>query len=366
MFWKISALFLITVFGIAIWGSLPRVPNPHLNPHLNVETSLQKADVDPQMISDVWSGPGSEARERARIILQGETVIFQDGPVSKIMNTASMRKPILSLLYGIAIEKGMIDPDKTLAELGIDEVTPLTAREKTATIRDLLMFRSGIFLPAAGEHDHQITDRPKRGSHPPGTYFFSNNFDANALGKIFIQETGHGIGDFMERYLANPLGMQDFTAANVIMGNPWFWPGQKTLNQQYYIYMSARDVARIGAMVAQDGRWNGTQVVPSSWIKLSSTPHSDLSKSPINYGIYDAFGYQWWLDTNQGTMRADGYGGHLLLINREHGVTVVERNFSGNSYISIGLWLMKDRDDRLSNSFAGAQKAYTLMIDGTR
>lgn len=80
------------------------------------------------------------------------------------MNTHSLRKAIISLLYGIAVDEGLIDLDKTLAELGIDEVTPLSEQERTATIRDLLMYRSGIYLPAAGEHDEQATHRPAPGT----------------------------------------------------------------------------------------------------------------------------------------------------------------------------------------------------------
>jgi CubicO group peptidase (beta-lactamase class C family) len=240
-----------------LWLVLPRVPNPDPD----FQTELLHQDFDASVIEKVWPKPEPDDRIRARIILQGEEVIFEDGPVDRIMNTHSMRKSFLSLLYGIAVDKGMIDLDKTLAELGIDETTPLSEQEKSATIRDLLTFRSGIYLPAKGEHDSQITDRPQRNSHKPGEFFFSNNFDGNALGSIFVQETGYEIGAFMEEFLARPLGMQDFTADNIIMGDPWFWPSNNSRHEVYYVYLSARDTARIGAMVAQGGRWNGVQIV---------------------------------------------------------------------------------------------------------
>lgn len=76
------------------------------------------------------------------------------------------------------------------------------------------MSRSGIYLPAEGEHDAQITDRPLRESHKPGDYYFHNNFDYNALGIIFIQETGQSIGAFMETYpdSASPYDVMDIHA----------------------------------------------------------------------------------------------------------------------------------------------------------
>lgn len=352
---KIFGLTGIVLIGTLVKFSLPLVPNPDPD----FQTELAHQSYVTTQIQAVWPAPGPKARVRARIILKGEKIIFEDGPTDMIMNTASMRKSFLSLLYGIAIEKGLIDLDKSLAELGIDENTPLTDQEKTATIRDLLMFKSGIYIPAEGEHDSQITHRPKREQFKPGEMFFANNFDANALGTIFVQETGYDIGAFMEEFLAKPLGMQDFTADNVVMGVPWFMPTNGSQHVMYNMYLSARDTARIGAMVAQDGRWNGGQVVPAEWIKASITPNSDLRKSFLKYREIEASGYIWWLYPSKGLVRTDGYGGHLMLIDPAHDLTVVERNFSGNSHLSTGLWMAKGRDR--SQSFDGAMQAIVLL-----
>lgn len=271
-----------------------------------------------------------------------------------------MRKSILSLLYGIAADKGLADLDKTLSELGIDEVTPLTKQEKTATIRDLLMFRSGIYLPAAGEHDNQITARPTRDSRKSNEYLFSNNFDANALGTIFIQETGYRICPFMEEFLAKSLGMQDFAADNIIMGEPWFWPSKNTHHLQYYMYLSTRDFARIGAMVAQDGRWNGKQIVSQDWIALSTSPHNDLTGNHIKYNVYDAAGYMWWLDTKNGRVWTDGYGGHFMLVDPLRDLTIIERNYTGNSLLSTFRWLKSD--NKFSHTRFGLGAAHEVLI----
>jgi len=337
---------------ILVYTLVPRV----YNPGPDYQTELTYGDPLPDAIQRALTPDEKPSRDRAILVLQDEKIVFEYGPTDKIMNGHSTRKSFLSLLYGIAVEKGMIDLNKTLAELNIDETTPLTEQEKTATIRDLLMFRSGIYLPAAGEHDNQITDRPARESNKPGEYFFSNNFDANALGTIFVQETGYTIGAFMEEFLARPLGMQDFNQHNVIMGDPWFWPEKNTLHRMYNMYLSARDMARIGAMVANGGRWNGKQVVPESWIIESTTPHSDLTDNHINYR-YKAFGYVWWID-HDGTVWTDGYGGHFMLIDPKRNLTVVERNFTGNSYLSIGLWMLEKKQD---NSLWQLVEAHKMM-----
>lgn len=352
--------FFVVVTGLTVvvfvWAAMPRV----WNPSPNAQTEHSFADFDISQIESLWPAPGPDERRRARMIMHKGDVIFSDGPTDQIMNTHSMRKSIMSLMYGIAVDRGLIDLDKTLAELNIDENTPLTAQEKTATIRDLLMFRSGVYLPAAGEHDAQITDRPQRESYKPGAYFFANNFDANALGTIFVQETGYEIGAFLEEFLAKPLGMQDFQAENVIMGDPWFMPSADTQHPHYHTYMSARDFARIGMMVAQEGVWQGRQVVPESWIKQSTAPHSDLRDNHIRYGQYSHAGYLWWMKDVDGTIWTDGYGEHFMMIDTARDLVLVERNYTGNSFLSTGLWMFVYGNR--SQSLNGMQAAYEWFV----
>lgn len=345
---------LSLILIVLIYAIIPRVSNPSLV----YQTDLVSGTPLSEEIKDVLTPKVAPERPRSIVILENEKIIYEYGPTDKIMNTASMRKSFMGLLYGIAVDKGLIDINKTLAELGIDEYTPLTKEEKTATIRDLLMAKSGIYLPSQGEHDNQITQRPQRGSHQPGSYFHMNNFDANALGTIFMQETKISIGEFMEEHLAKPLGMQDFSEDNVIVGDPWFLPKKKSMHQQYYMYLSTRDLARIGAMVANDGRWGGKQVVSENWIRESTTSYSNLKENHIDYGRYDGFGYQWWIASDTGTIWTDGYGERFMIIDPSRNLTFVEQNFTGNSFLTTGLWLKnKNMDSGLGNLI----KAHRMM-----
>lgn len=338
--------FIAGLAVLTIYFCLPQVSNP--SPEFQTELAYGKP-VD-KAIEEILTPAEELKRTRAVVVLQDGKIIYEYGPTDKIMNTASIRKAMLGILYGIAVDKGMIDIGKTLAELGIDEVIPLTAEEKMATVEHLLMSKSGIYLPAQGEHDSQITHRPKRGSNKPGEYFFANNFDFNALGTIFIKETKMSIGDFMEEFLAKPLGLQDFTSDNVILGRPWFSWSNPSLHDQFYIYLSTRDLARIGAMVADEGRWNGKQIVSEKWIEESTTSYSNLKENHITYGMYDGFGYQWWLESESKTVWADGYGGRFLIISPDSNLVSAEQNFTGNSYLSTGWWfLTQNWDNGLDN-----------------
>ena len=356
---------LITIFClIALITAIIIVLRPRVSPSgQSFAKVLKHSDSLPteavRDIKDIFAAPDTVME--VVIALHDGEIIYEHGDTAKIMNGHSTRKAILSLLYGIAVDQGLIDLDTTLAMLEIDENTPLTKQEKTATIRDLLMSRSGIYLPAEGEHDAQITQRPKRESHKPGEYYFHNNFDYNALGSIFMQETGRSIGEFMEENLAKPLGMQDFDAGNVHMGDPWFLPSNGSKHEMYYIYISPRDFARIGAMVANMGKWNGNQVVSHDWIAQSTSPISDLTKSEISYGRYDASGYIWWIDQDSNTIWTDGYGGHFMLIDQARNLTVIGRNFTGNSLLSTGLWMLK-RDSHNDASPYDIIKVHEIII----
>jgi hypothetical protein len=94
----------------------------------------------------------------------------------------------------IAASEGRISLTGTLAELGIDDKPPsLTDAEKQATVRDLLMARSGVYHPAAYEDSDMEKKRPPRGSHPPGSFWYYNKWDFNALGTIYRKSTGEDI-----------------------------------------------------------------------------------------------------------------------------------------------------------------------------
>ena len=230
----------------------------------------------------------------------------------------SMRKSFLSALYGAHVEEGRIDLEMTLEELGIDDSTPLTRAEKQARVVHLLKARSGVYIEAACEAQSMKDARPPRGSHPPDTFWYYNNWDFNALGTIFRQETGRDIfGEFQER-IARPIGMQDFQPALCEYAYEW-----NLSNHPCYTFrMSTRDRARFGQLFLQNGRWGERQIVPEEWVAESTRAHSQADMPGRGYG------YMWWTyepeffplfieDPRLHTLRgyaASGYGGQAILV----------------------------------------------------
>ena len=147
----------------------------------------------------------------ALVVVQDGRIIDSWGDITRKLEVHSVRKSFLSALIGIAVAAGNINLNATIGSLGIDDVPPsLTAAEKQATILNLLESRSGVYHPALYETEGEKRRRPPRGSHPPGTFWYYNNWDFNVLGTIYEQAVGASIFESFERHIATPIGMQDY------------------------------------------------------------------------------------------------------------------------------------------------------------
>ncbi len=192
----------------------------------------------------------------AVMIVENGMVVDSWGEIERKYQLHSMRKPLISALIGIHTAKGRIDLSKTMTELGIDDNKPsLTRIEKQATIADLIKARSGIYHPALGEAPGMKAMRPERHSHLPGTFYYYNNWDFNAIGTIFEQETGANIFEEFSRRIATPLQMKDFK-----VNDGWYNTGPESIHPYYGFRMSARDLARFGLLYLRKGRWKNKQI----------------------------------------------------------------------------------------------------------
>lgn len=244
----------------------------------------------------------------ALLVMRDGKIVASHGDPARKISVASVRKSLLGALYGIAVAEGRIRLDATLDDLGIDDVAPaLTQEEKRATVADLLSARSGIYHVAGYETGEQRRKRPERGSHPPGSFWYYNNWDFNALGTIYRQQTGEDIFASFEKRIARPIGMRDFTVQDGrYVGNA------RSRHQAYVFSLTCRDMLRFGEMVLAGGIWQGRQIVPASWLADSLTARSQTPRGRLGYG------YLWWvLDPavfGPGAGFAAGFGGQYIAV----------------------------------------------------
>lgn len=263
-----------------------------------------------------------ELRSDAVMIVHRGLVVHEYGDVARPLDLYSVRKSLLSVLFGI--HHARVDLRATMGELGIDDEQGLSATEKAATVQQLLQSRSGIYHGAAYETSEMAAARPPRGSHLPGSHWYYNNWDFNALGTVFRRCTGNDVFDALAADLAGPLQWQDFDPAR----HTRWHHDSVSRHPAYVMQLSARDLARVGLLMARDGRWGGQMLLPSAWVDESTRVHSMVPPG------WQGYGYMWWAplrawpfwQRNGGDVFfAWGNHGQFLFVDRARDLVVVHR-----------------------------------------
>jgi CubicO group peptidase (beta-lactamase class C family) len=259
------------------------------------------------------------------VVATADKTLLSAGEVSAVSRIASIRKSFVSALIGIAVSDGRMNLDTTVAELGIDDYSPLTAVEKRATLRNLIEARSGIYLPTAAESPAMKAARPLRGTHPPGTFWYYNNWDFNVLGDAYQRATGEDLFAGIANRILRPLGFQDF---DPLRDMKWDYDPDYPRFPAYNMWMSPRDMVRFGQLFLRRGEWGGKQLVPAAWVKESTTAYSRTDHS----GWGGGYGYLWWIASNiggasteglpLGAFSAAGNGGRWITVFPDHDLVV--------------------------------------------
>lgn len=229
------------------------------------------------------------------MLLHDGKVFFEWGDIRKKILVHSIRKALLSSLYGVYVERGAIDLQKTLAQLDIDDApNALTPTERSARLVDLLKSRSGVYHAAAAEAESMTGGRPASGQYAPGTHYYYNNWDFNVAGHVFERASGMRIYDAFDKHIARPLGMLDYrnkigTGEETSDADGFYQlEPEHSLFPAYHFRMSAHDLALYGQLMLNRGRWKGRQLVPARWIDASTRPYS---MTEPEYGL--AYGMLW-------------------------------------------------------------------------
>lgn len=261
----------------------------------------------------------------AVVVLQHGEVVDQWGAVAMPLKCHSIRKSVLSALYGNHVDQGTIDLDATLKQLGINDNEPsLTEPERQARVRDLLRARSGVYHPALYETAAMAAKRPKRGTHPHDTFWYYNNWDFNAACSIFENLSGRSLFEEFEDQIAGQLAMQDFRRPR----DTQYVTGDDSVHPAYPFRLSARDLAKFGQLMLQNGRWADRQIIPEAWVTESTASYSDAGDS-------GGYGYMWWVAVDgkhfpgvtlpQRSYSARGFRGHYLVVIPEWDLVVCHR-----------------------------------------
>jgi CubicO group peptidase (beta-lactamase class C family) len=240
----------------------------------------------------------------------------------------SVTKSLFSLLLGTAIEKGWISLSAKLYDFfpdlrGQKDWDP---RKDRITLRDILTMSSGVACDdwEKGEGcSWAMVDSPDWNRFAlglpvvfePGSHFAYCGACLSPLVEILERKSGVPLSTFADQTLFKPLGIE----------SPAWWEGPNGSHSPAFgLSLRPRDMAKIGQMVLQKGKWNGRQVVPKNWIEESTSPQ--VAGLP---GKRPDYGYLWWSRNalagakKYRVVMAWGVGGQYIYIVPEAGLVMV-------------------------------------------
>jgi len=230
----------------------------------------------------------------------------------------SVSKSITSLLWGIALAEHKVAPlDARVLDL-LPELADLKKEgRQDITVGHLLDMTSGLEWNESGGYGMRnpelglywrgsqaryVFKRPM--ASPAGQRFNYNGGGTAVLAGLLEQGVGMPLPEYARQRLFAPLGITDWEWLTDFRGRPLAFSGLR---------MRPQDLARIGQLMLQHGRWNGTQIVPAAWIDAALRPRVDTGDG-LQYG------YQWWhgttraLGAEQAWTAAFGNGGQRLFV----------------------------------------------------
>jgi CubicO group peptidase (beta-lactamase class C family) len=274
-------------------------------------------------------------------------------------NSYSVTKSFVSALVGIALGDGKLKGlDQTVEEL-LGAHLPATAdpRLRQVTVQQLLTMTSGLASDDSSlGGDDPLFDRmfqsrdwvrhilSQRLVSEPGTEFAYSSASSHLLSAMVADATGQSTLDVARTQLFTPLGI---TADRVHEPSIRHWPLTKAELEAYeqasvawpsdpqgyhfggaFLKLPARDLAKLGYLYLNGGRWDGAQVVPADFVAASTRPQSDAHVGPGRYG------YQWWVtnETGHDSFRAMGFGGQLIQVIPELDLVVVITSDPGQEH----------------------------------
>jgi CubicO group peptidase (beta-lactamase class C family) len=272
----------------------------------------------------------------AFIVVKGDRLIYEryfNGYDHDSTQTSfSVAKSFASALVGIAIQDGFIALDDPITDY-IPELKARDARFERITIRHLISMSSGLRYEEQGTpwsddtetyyapdlRELALTDTEIVG--PPGEQWHYNNFNPLLMGMILERATSQQVAEFMEERLWQPLGAAAAASWSLDSEASGFEKMESGINGR------AIDFAKLGSLYLHEGEWNGTRILPASWIQESTAVSDEHNPSP-------AYGYWWWTyrDDDLGDyFAALGNKGQYIVVIPERDVVVVRhgRDFGG-------------------------------------
>ncbi|NOH03404.1 MAG: serine hydrolase [Chloroflexi bacterium] len=336
------------------------------------ELSAGGASFHFEQSADPWRVPASikgvsldqlleNPRTAAFLIIKDDAILYEryfDGyDESTPIQVFSVAKSLFSILVGRAVEDGYFNVD----QLVTDFVPELAANGfDRVTIEHLLQMASGSNYRQTGFDElSPFSLHPRFEYSPrlekeitttlevidePGTEFIYKSGDTALLSLVLTRALkDKSITEYMQEAIWTPLGME-YDGIYTIDHT-----GDDALEKTWCcLALTARDLAKFGRLMLEDGNWNGTQIIPSAWVEKSTHVDSNDTRDFGEFGSIPGFRgyqYQWWLASQDEAYYGNGHLGQFLYVNPVERVIIVRLGRVGNDPLDwLGLFEMLAKD----------------------
>ena len=217
--------------------------------------------------------------------------------------THSMCKSITGMAIGMLIEEEKLKLDENIYDIFPDHINAFSKIFRPViTVENLLTMTSGVSFNESGivsGNDWLGSFLNASVNGKPGTEFQYNSLNTYVLSAIVTKRTGETLTEYLTPRLFSPLGITKYyweTCPKGITKGGWG------------LFLCAEDMAKLGQLYLQKGKWNGQQLVSEYWIEISTARH--LKTQNDTYG----YGYQLWMEQRPGSFEYNGMLGQNVII----------------------------------------------------
>ena len=217
--------------------------------------------------------------------------------------THSMCKSITGMAIGMLIEEEKLKLDENIYDIFPDHINAFSKIFRPViTVENLLTMTSGVTFNESGivsGNDWLGSFLNASVNGKPGTEFQYNSLNTYVLSAIVTKRTGETLTEYLTPRLFGPLGITKYyweTCPKGITKGGWG------------LFLCAEDMAKLGQLYLQRGKWNGQQLVSEYWIEISTAQH--LKTQNDTYG----YGYQLWMEQRPGSFEYNGMLGQNVII----------------------------------------------------
>lgn len=311
-----------------------------------IEASPESQGIDPKKLEIALSYLKENSGDdgiRELVIVHNGYLVWKGDNIDKVHGVWSLTKSFTSTVLGLLIDQGKCSLDT----LGKDYISDLSLSYPQVSLRHFTTMTSGYYAlgdEPHGSYIHGPSTTPFKPWYiplfsPPGSTYAYWDSAMNQFGNVMTRIANESLEQLFKRMIADPINMEP---------SKWRWGNFGEINglivnggsgnNNNHIFISARELARFGLLFLNQGKWNGKQLISSSWVETATSVHvpSSMPLDPKSgadgRGVY---GCNWWVNgikasgerkwpgATLGTYAACGYNNNDMFIIPEWNMVVV-------------------------------------------